>query len=791
VKRRRIWGLCISFALVFSLLGGCSPKDKASETETAQEETAVSAEKMASSIREKYADSETVEYQEAISGIKRDQSLEIQMGFDIKNGNFDNYTQLVEVFQDAELTQSVGTHFDWNEETKVLSVTPPRWSIGTIANAELDEDAPGNNLISSHLFDKGELADWGNLPQYYLVQYVDAQTGEELEKPLVTVFTVEHEVKESPRVTMVINEEGLPTFSWDAVDGATLYYVLSMDYDAEKGYIGNGWVQGETADVSWTPEDATHLRIYDVSEAERDDDYIVEKYGEGQGAILQERLYDTYYCVIAVSEDGTSSISNTFSLEDIARKVPYTEEVKMSLDEEGSNIAGAFEQMPAYKWVTMCDGTLVQKIIIYDFEKAELKKETWGEYENPDMSDLTVKEVEVAAVPYRIDGTGYTGVVKVENFNAETWKEDLEKVKQRQEELRSRAGARTLNVVKEEKAGGTESEAVVEIRADNGITANSALSEYLAASMLSGQKRIDLTAFPESGDQEYLLDAWMEAVYQNPLILGVNGAAIIEKGRALRVSYDTDMTVMLRKQKEIKETVASISKEIITDEMTDLEKEFAINQYLCDTAEYDMAALENAEENDFATVDESFADSFTPYGVLVNKLGVCASYAGAFKLLADAAGLESIVVTGYLDGTTPHAWNKVKIDGEWQIVDSTNNDNEFVANALLNLPDFAADKVLVEDDLYALNQTLGTYSAIEEDKEYYRLNQRYFSESEIANPLADQLTSEGTAVYRTDYDLSDEMFNQIGQSVIDKTGNDSLYGFYWMGVIYLTENAME
>lgn len=359
MKRRRIWSLCISFALVFSLLGGCSPKDKASETETAQEETAVSAEKMASSIREKYADSETVEYQEAISGIKRDQSLEIQMGFDIKNGNFDNYTQLVEVFQDAELTQSVGTHFDWNEETKVLSVTPPRWSIGTIANAELDEDTPGNNLTSSHLFDKGELADWGNLLQYYLVQYVDAQTGEVLEKPLVTVFTVEHEVKESPRVTMVINEEGLPTFSWDAVDGATRYYVLSMDYDAEKGYIGNGWVQGETTDVSWTPEDATHLRIYDVSEAERNDDYIVEKYGEGQGAILQERLYDTYYCVIAVSEDGTSAISNTFSLEDIARKVPYTEEVKMSLDEEGSNIAGSFEQMPAYKWVAMCDGTLV------------------------------------------------------------------------------------------------------------------------------------------------------------------------------------------------------------------------------------------------------------------------------------------------------------------------------------------------------------------------------------------------------------------------------------------------
>ena len=52
----------------------------------------------------------------------------------------------------------------------------------------------------------------------------------------------------------------------------------------------------------------------------------------------------------------------------------------------------------------------------------------------------------------------------------------------------------------------------------------------------------------------------------------------------------------------------------------------AINQYLCDTAEYDMDALENAEENDFAGVDAKFNDSFTPYGVLLNKTG------GVFKL---------------------------------------------------------------------------------------------------------------------------------------------------------------
>ncbi|MCQ4691469.1 hypothetical protein NE575_19840, partial [Clostridium sp. SL.3.18] len=42
--------------------------------------------------------------------------------------------------------------------------------------------------------------------------------------------------------------------------------------------------------------------------------------------------------------------------------------------------------------------------------------------------------------------------------------------------------------------------------------------------------------------------------------------------------------------------------------------ELAINQYLCDTAEYDMDALDNAEKNNFETVDEQFNDSLTPYG---------------------------------------------------------------------------------------------------------------------------------------------------------------------------------
>ena len=131
----------------------------------------------------------------------------------------------------------------------------------------------------------------------------------------------------------------------------------------------------------------------------------------------------------------------------------------------------------------------------------------------------------------------------------------------------------------------------------------------------------------------------------------------------------------------MKEKVEEIVGGIISDGMTDSEKCHAINSYLCDNSYYDNDALENAEKYSFTQVDESFYDSFTAYGILIDGVGVCASYSAAFKLLADAAGLDSIVVTGYLDGSVPHAWNKVKLEENWYIVDSTNNDNEMIQNA--------------------------------------------------------------------------------------------------------------
>lgn len=775
MKRKYLKASIGILAAASVLLTACGGQDQKS-SEKATMETA----KLADSIRKKY--NEKYEYAEPIRGVARDERLKLKMGFDIMNAGFTEYTQIVNVYKDPELTYQIGSHFEWDEKTKELSVTPPRWSIGGIMSEGLDEDAPGYHAANASLFDKGELNDWGNLPQYYMVQYVDLETGEKLEKPIVTVFTVDSEVKNAPRVTLGINEEGFPVFRWKKVPGAERYYIMSMTSSEKMGLSGDGWVEGETEGTEWIPESTAKFITYDVSEADRQEAYVIEKYGEGSEAIPKDTEYETYYCVIAVSEDGTSALSNMFRETDIARRVPFTEEVKMSLSEEGSNYTKSFGEMPSYKWVTMCDGTLVQKLINYDFESAKVDTASWsGE--------------KIVKVPYKIDGTGFDGVVVVESYDPDTWEEELEKVRIRQEKLRNRAGAIAPEMKMEEESEGDGEKAGDESSEDTAqeyeVTANSALSEYLAVNMLNANTKISLKDFPESADTEYLLDAWEEAVYQNPMVLGVTSASITNGGKMLQVKYDTKPEDIKKKQKEIAKEAERVVDSIISDEMTELEKEMAIKQYLCDIAEYDMDALENAEENDFAGVDEEFNDSFTPYGVLLNKTGVCSSYAGAFKLLAQKAGLECVVVTGNLDGELPHAWNKIKIDGEWRIVDSTNNDNELILNALLNLPDRAADKVLVEDERFVLDDKVKDYSAKSDDKEFYRIEGKFFEENKIAEPLTNELKKEGTAVLRTDYTLSDKEFMKIAQEVVKGYGSEELGGYYWLGVIYLTDEEVK
>lgn len=177
--------------------------------------------------RRKYE--ENYVYAEPIKDVARDEHLKLQMGFDIMDSEFTEYTQIVNVFKDAELTQPIGSHFEWDEETKELEVTPPRWSVGGIMSEGLSEEDPGYQPADTSLFDKGELNDW--------------ETSRSITWCSMWIWRPENNWKSrsSPCLPLILKWTGRQRSRFRStrteyrcsagkeVDGAERYYVMSMN----------------------------------------------------------------------------------------------------------------------------------------------------------------------------------------------------------------------------------------------------------------------------------------------------------------------------------------------------------------------------------------------------------------------------------------------------------------------------------------------------------------------------------------------------------------------------------
>lgn len=103
----------------------------------------------------------------------------------------------------------------------------------------------------------------------------------------------------------------------------------------------------------------------------------------------------------------------------------------------------------------------------------------------------------------------------------------------------------------------------------------------------------------------------------------------------------------------------------LTEDMTDYEKELALHDWLLSHGEYDAQSRDNV-----AHIGQP--NNTDPYGMLVGGYGICLGFSTTFQLLMDLAGIECITVVGAAYGSTAdHAWNMVKLDGEWYCVDVT------------------------------------------------------------------------------------------------------------------------
>lgn len=103
-------------------------------------------------------------------------------------------------------------------------------------------------------------------------------------------------------------------------------------------------------------------------------------------------------------------------------------------------------------------------------------------------------------------------------------------------------------------------------------------------------------------------------------------------------------------------------------EATDRQKtESAIN-YICQIASYDYAEEQAINRNQY----DFHPKTHSILGLLENGKIVCDGYAYALQYLLLREGIECLVIDGSTTANTKsakHAWNKVKVDGQWWNVD--------------------------------------------------------------------------------------------------------------------------
>lgn len=313
------------------------------------------------------------------------------------------------------------------------------------------------------------------------------------------------------------------------------------------------------------------------------------------------------------------------------------------------------------------------------------------------------------------------------------------------------------------------------------VNADNAAEEYLALSLIAGKNLICVSAFPEIQNWSILSDVLLKVVYQNPLILGVRSYGYDYGTMTLLVEYDYDTNEMVEKQEEIKKEGKKIIESIITTDMTDAEKRRAIYDYLEENTEYDDAALEAAENNNFMLTDNKHRDAFSLYGILVKKVGVCQSYAYAYDYLCELVDVECITVTGAIFGYLPHAWNKVLIDGEWFTTDVTNNEKSTgVEDFMYENPDSVAEAFCyIEDDMYYREDEEGKYISTSMSHSKYK-NCIIDSQNELKNFVKKNAKANSSIEFLATYSTfdSDDVTDALREANVKEIGSSIVIGGY-------------
>lgn len=159
-------------------------------------------------------------------------------------------------------------------------------------------------------------------------------------------------------------------------------------------------------------------------------------------------------------------------------------------------------------------------------------------------------------------------------------------------------------------------------------------------------------------------------------------------------------------------TKDKLAEKITSEFKTDLDKVRAIFVWITDNISYDEELYESEKlQKEFYISESNVIDK-----TLERKKAICSGYSLLFKKLCNDIAIECEVISGYskqwLDSfisknVSDHAWNAVKIDGKWFLIDSTwASKNEFTNERdefwFMTKPEFFIYSHYPEDEKWTL-----------------------------------------------------------------------------------------
>jgi hypothetical protein len=133
-----------------------------------------------------------------------------------------------------------------------------------------------------------------------------------------------------------------------------------------------------------------------------------------------------------------------------------------------------------------------------------------------------------------------------------------------------------------------------------------------------------------------------------------------------------EITVKVKAEPE--KYFGELVRELAVGDMDDIQKIKNIHDWIVDNVSYDNEAYESG---DFS------ATRYDACGVIQTGKTVCSGYARLFQAMCEEAGIECRTVSGHAKGAgyiqgepyeCVHAWNVVKVRGQWQLIDVTWDD---------------------------------------------------------------------------------------------------------------------